>query len=116
MSSITELASSNAILKSSSSRVFRLASAGYPALDNRASIDSLKVAQVPVRYVIAGKPGTLISACGVCTLVPEQQPQRQSDVPVQLICSSLSSLHVQCQLAVVGQAWIVVETRDLEWA
>ena len=60
--------------------------------------------------------GRLISPCGVCTLMPEQQPQRQSDVPVQLTCSSLSSLHAQRQLAVIGKAGIVVEAGNLEWA
>ena len=46
--------------------------------------------------------------------MPEQQPQRQSDFPVQLICSSFSSLHYQCELTVIGQAGIIVEARDLE--
>src|SRR6202012_2544273 len=43
------------------------------------------------------------------------QPQRQSDVPPQLIGSSLSPLHGQAQLAMVGEAGIVLKTRDLKW-
>src|SRR5438132_1217945 len=60
-----------------------------------AGMDSRKVAQVPVRYVIAERPGRFFWPAGVATLMPEQQPQVQSDVhgvPVQLIGSSLSAL------------------------
>jgi len=45
--------------------------------------------------VIAGRPGRFFSPAGVATLMPEQQPQVQSDghgVSVQLIGSSLSTL------------------------
>ena len=48
--------------------------------------------------------------------MPEQQPQRQSEVPLQLTRSSLSPLHDQRQLTVVGEAAIVVQARDLERA
>ena len=62
-------------------------------------------------------PGRLDSPCGVCTLMPEQQPQVQFDrFQLQLIGSSLSALHRQRQLAVVGKAGIVVEARHLERA
>jgi hypothetical protein len=55
----------------------------------------------------------LLRDCGVKTLVPAQQPQVQSDVPVQLTCL-LSSLHDQGQLSVIGKAGIVVQTGDLK--
>jgi hypothetical protein len=48
-----------------------------------------------VRYVIAERPGRFFSPVGVAMLMPEQQPQVQSDmhgVSVQLIGSSLSAL------------------------
>src|SRR5215467_9931753 len=46
--------------------------------------------------------------------MPEQQPQRQSDVPAQLTVFSLSPLHGQSQLTVVGEAGVVFEARNLE--
>src|SRR3954464_11080535 len=114
MSSITELASSSAMLKSSSSRVFSAASAGQSVLESRASIESLKVAHVPVRYAISGRPGGLSPQAGVCTAVPAQHPHVQSCVSEQLTGSSLSPLHHERQLAVIGKAGVVLEARDLE--
>src|SRR6516164_10122546 len=65
---------------------------------------------------MADSPGRLLSPCGVCTLMPEQQPHMQSDVPLQLTSSSLHSLHHERQLTVIWQAGIVIETCNLEWA
>src|SRR5271156_1504873 len=47
--------------------------------------------------------------------MPEQQPQVQSEIPLQLIGSSLSTLHDQGQLTIGRQAWVVVHARYLKW-
>ena len=60
------------------------------------------------------RPGRLLSPCGVSTATPAQQPQVQPDVPWQLIGGSLSTLHDQRQLAMVGVAGIVRHLRDLQ--
>src|SRR5271169_5987785 len=48
--------------------------------------------------------------------MPEQQLQVQSGNPVQLMRSSLSALHHERQLAVIGKTAVVVHAGDLEWA
>jgi len=69
------------------------------------------------------RPGRFARACGVCTLVPAQQPHMQSEPPVQLICLprlknvrsalSFAAFQHQSQLSMVRKTWVVRQSRDL---
>src|SRR5260370_1263276 len=45
---------------------------------------NVNASQVDAATPVAGSPGRLFAAAGVCTLIPEQQPQVQLDVPEQV--------------------------------